>query len=260
MSIGKLRNIAVSIVCCIATAVAAVSAEEGYPLREKFPAVKYLTTEALHAAYQDTIIVDVRSKIEFDVIHIAKAVHAPISTAMFVKDLEKVRAKDGAAKIAFYCNGHACAKSYEAAEQAAAAGFKNVYAYDAGIYDWVKAHPDKGALMGKIPAQPDKLISHASLAKRKIGYEEFRKKAGGANVIVIDIREPFQRQKVPQLPVLRNIPSDRLVELLKKGEFKGKELLILDEVGKQVQWIQYYLEMHGYADYVFLDKGVEGIQ
>mgnify|MGYP003502318962 FL=1 len=41
-----------------------------------------------------------------------------------------------------------------------------------------------------------------------------------------------------------------------KGEFKGNQLLIMDAVGKQVEWIQYYLEAGGYTNYYFLDKGV----
>lgn len=250
--------VTVAVALVLAFAAMAAQAQEGFPLRAKFPKVKYMTTEELAANYASTIVVDVRSKIEFEVIHIAKAVHIPVSTAMFTKDLVKARAMGDATPIAFYCNGHTCAKSYEAAEQAAEAGFKNVFAYDAGIYDWVKAHPDKGALMGATPVPLDKLISKDALAQRMISYDEFQKRAGKANVVVVDIREPFQRQEVPKLSNLRNIPSDRFADLLKKGEFKSKELLILDAVGKQVQWIQYYLEQNGYADYAFLKKGVEG--
>ncbi len=234
------------------------AADDGFPLREKFPKVKPMTTEVLYRDYQKVIIVDVRSKIEFDVIHINKAVHLPVTTAMFVKDLAKVRDKNGSAAIAFYCNGHTCAKSYEAADQALAAGFNNVYAYDSGIYDWVKAHPDRGTLMGQTPAPVQKLISHEMRASKTIKYDEFKKKAQNPAAIVVDIREPFQRETIPPLPALRNIPSDRFAELLKTGEFKGKELMILDAVGKQVEWIQYYLEMYGYTNYFFLDKGVAG--
>ena len=110
--------------------------------------------------------------------------------------------------------------------------------------------------MGKTPAPPAKLISREMLAKRKISFAEFKKKAEGPDAIVVDIREPFQRKEIPQLPQLRNIPSDRLVELISKGEFKGKQLLITDAVGKQVEWIQYSLEQHEYTNYYFLEKGV----
>ncbi len=255
-----LRVIFGAAVLVLTVIAVAMAAEEGFPLREKHPNVKCLTTEALSREYQTEIIVDVRSKIEYDVIHINKAVHLPVTTALFTKELATVRDKEGSTPIAFYCNGHTCEKSYEAADQAMQAGFKNVYAYDAGIYDWVKAHPDKGTLMGKTPVPLDKLISHDMLAKRKIGYDEFKKRAQKPGVVLVDIREPFQRQVIPDLSGLRNIPSDRFAELLKGGEFKDKELLILDAVGKQVEWVQYYLEMYGYSNYSFLDKGVTSIK
>lgn len=231
-------------------------AEEGYPLREKFPQVKYISTEDLLKDYQKIIIVDVRSKTEFDVVHINKALHAPITTALFAKDLEKIREKTGATPIAFYCNGHMCAKSYEAVEEATKAGFQNVFAYDSGIHDWVKANPDKTTLMGKTPAPLEKMISKEMLAKRKISFADFKKKAESPDAMVIDAREPFQRKEIPELPMLRNVPTDRLVELIKSGQFKGNQLLIMDAVGKQVEWIQYYLEAGGYTNYYFLDKGV----
>jgi len=253
-----LQKIVLGVTCFVLSVALTSAAEEGFPLRAKFPRVKYMSTETLNRDYQNTIIVDVRSKFEYDVIHINKAVFVPVTTAMFIKDLAKVRDKDGKTPIAFYCNGHTCAKSYEAADQAMEAGFQNVYAYDSGIYDWVKAHPDRGTLMGKTPVPLDKLISHDMLAKRKISYDEFKKKTQAPGTMVIDIREPFQRETVPQLPMLRNIPSDRFAELIKKGEFKDKELLIMDAVGKQVEWVQYYLDMYGYKNYYFLDKGVAG--
>ncbi|OGW39812.1 MAG: hypothetical protein A2010_07800 [Nitrospirae bacterium GWD2_57_9] len=245
------------IIAVLISVVAVAGAEEGYPLREKFPQVKYMTTEALNKDYQKVIVVDVRSKIEFDVIHVNKAVHEPITTALFTKNLEKIREKSGALPIAFYCNGHSCAKSYEATEMAMKAGFQNVYAYDAGIHDWAKAHPEKTTLMGKSPAPVDKLISKEMFEKRTVSFADFKKKAASPDAMVIDAREPFQRKQIPQLPgTLRNVPSDRLVELIQKGEFKGNQLLILDAVGKQVEWIQYYLEAGGYTNYYFLKKGV----
>jgi rhodanese-related sulfurtransferase len=256
MKRGMVQKIFFGAAVLFLAGVLPVTAEEGFPIRAKFPKVEYVTTESLYRDYQKTIIVDVRSKIEYDVIHITKAVHLPVANAMFVKELEKVRSKEGSNPMAFYCNGHTCEKSYEAVNLAMQAGFRNVFVYDAGIYDWVKAHPDKGTLIGKSPVPLDKLISQDMLTKRKINYDAFSKRAQNSAAMVVDIREPFQRHMIPQLNNIRNIPSDRFTELLKKGEFKDKELLIMDAVGKQVQWIQYYLEMNGYTNYYFLNKGV----
>lgn len=235
---------------------ASESAEEGFPLREKFNKVKYIDIEALNREYEKTIIVDVRSKIEFDVIHINKAFHIPVGTNLFIKNLEKVREKSGSIPIVFYCNGRTCAKSYEAAEYAMEAGFLNVYTYDGGVSEWTNAHPAKATLMGKTPAPLEKLITHEMLAKRKISFLEFKKKAENPHAIVVDVREPFQRKNIPQIPQLRNIPSDRLVEMIAEGELKGNQLLILDAVGKQIEWIQYYLAQHQYTNYYFLENGV----
>jgi rhodanese-related sulfurtransferase len=243
-----------------------VAAAEDFPLRAKYPQTKPISTEELVRSYERAIVVDVRSDIEYDVAHINRALHIPIALSNFVKELEKVRSKGGAEPMAFYCNGYHCAKSYQAAVAAMDAGFGNVFVYDAGIYDWINAHPEKATLMGKTPAAKEKLISEEAFNRRKIGYEEFARKAGAPNTAVIDIREPFQRAKDPQLPQnrhltlpnLRNIPSDRLVPLLKAKEFKGQQLLITDAVGKQVQWLQYYLEEEGYTNYCFLNNGVLG--
>lgn len=243
------------LVVCLSLAVAAV-AEEGYPLRAKFPKVKYMTTETLNKEYNSTIIVDVRSDLEFTVIRINRAMHIPVALATFGRELEKIRSRDSDKPIVFYCNGHTCAKAYEAAEQAMQLGFKNVFAYDAGIHDWVKAHSEKTTLMGVSPAPKNRLISKEALVAKKVGFADFKKKAEKSDAVVIDIREPFQRKDIPQVPKLRNIPSDRLLKLLESGEFKKNDLLILDAVGKQVEWLQYYLEKYGYKDYWFLKDGV----
>lgn len=240
----------------------ALSAE--FPLREKYPEVKPISIEQLNLNYDETIIIDVRSKEEFDVIHIKKAEHIPVTRTSFLTDLEKVRGKNDAASIAFYCNGHTCAKSYKAAEQAGGAGFQNIYCFDAGIFEWATAHPEKSTLLGNSPADPGKLISKDALNARMLGWADFSAQADAAKTVVIDIRDPFQRTKDSTLPQnknvklkkVRNIPLDRLAKLLANGEFKDEQLLIFDAVGKQVRWLQYYLEDEGYTNYAFLDKGV----
>ena len=237
-----------------------------FPLREKYPDVKPITLEDLNANYDSTIIVDVRSKDEFDVIHVKKAEHVQVTKASFLADLEKVRGKNDSTNIAFYCNGHTCAKSYKAADKANGAGFKNIYCFDAGIFEWASTYPEQSALLGNSPVDPAKLIGKADLNAKKIDWAEFAAKAAEKNALVVDIRDPFQRAKDSSLDQnknvnlkgIRNIPLDRLTKLLAKGEFKNKQLLIFDAVGKQVRWLQYYLEEGGYTDYAFLAKGVLG--
>lgn len=252
------KNLFLTFAGILVLAVPLQAADEGYPLRKKFPGLQYITTSDLNNQYDKASIIDVRSKLEFDVVHINKAAHLPMAVATFAKDLEKVRQKTATSPLVFYCNGHTCEKSYDAAAEANKAGFKSVLVYDAGILDWTKAYPDKTTLMGKSPAAKDKLITKSAFAKKSISYEEFKKKAASPNAVVVDIREPIQRKEIPQIQGLRNIPSDRMVELIKKGDFNDKQLLILDAVGKQVEWLQYFLEAQGYRNYAFLEKGLLG--
>ncbi len=256
----RLITISIAFLFTLSGLATIVAADDDFPLREKYPKVKVIATEDLAAKYDDTIIVDVRSTMEFDVAHVTKATHVSISKVTFVSDLEKVRTKNGTTPIAFYCNGHTCSKSYKATKKAREAGFANIYAYDAGIFDWIMAQPEKATLMGKTPAAKENIISKSDLKKKMIPYAEFEAKAGEGNSMVIDVRDPFQREMIPNLPLLRNIPLDRMTQLLSKKEFSNKQLLILDAVGKQVRWLQYYLEDNGYSSYYFLEGGVRSIK
>ena len=99
-----------------------------------------------------------------------------------------------------------------------------------------------------------------------IPFARFKKSALEKNSLIIDTRDPFQRAQAADLPQnkmvnlngVRNIPMDRMLALLKKDEFKDKNLLIFDAVGKQVRWLQYHLEANGYKNYSFMEKGVLG--
>jgi rhodanese-related sulfurtransferase len=244
------------------------AAAEEYPLRAKFPTVKPIGSETLAAAYERAVIVDVRSRMEYDVVHINKAVHLPVDIPTFLADLRKLRAPQGSEPIAFYCNGTTCAKSYEAAEKAESGGFGNVFVYDAGILAWIKSYPERGTLLGRTPAPLNRLIAEDAFKKRLIDFPAFRKRAETANALVIDIRDKEQIQAnaelgqnavlfIPGASVM-NIPADKFKSFVTAGGFKGKTLLIADAVAKEVRWAQYILEDNGYSDYFFLAKGVNG--
>ena len=251
-----MKKLAGLLVCLLLFST--VSAEEGFPLREKYKGVPYIEIGDLQKEYSDVIIVDVRSKFEFDIVRINKAVNSLVSKATFLKEVEKIRAKDGVQKLIFYCNGHTCKKSYQATEKALKAGFKNVFAYDAGIFDWIKAYGDKGTLLGQTPVDASKILSKDALAAKSLDWGKFKATSGDSGAMVIDVRDPIQRKKKLGLKGTKNIPLDRMKNLLKARKFQDKKLLIFDAVGKQVKWLHYYLEENGYKNYFFLTKGVDG--
>jgi rhodanese-related sulfurtransferase len=237
-----------------------------FPLRAEYPNVEPISITELSNQYAEVEIVDVRSDMEFNVIHIANAKHIQVTKGTFLENLEKLRSKNGDKPIVFYCNGHTCAKSYKAASEAQKAGFSNVYCFDAGVFEWVDKYPERGTLLGQTPADKSKLISKADLNAKMISFADFKRKSLQPDTIVIDTRDPYQRVKNADLPQnkmvnlsgIRNIPMDRMLVLLNKKEFLDKKLLIFDAVGKQVRWLQYHLEANGYENYSFLKSGALG--
>lgn len=230
---------------------------EGYPHRSEFADVEVFSTEQLRQRYDEVHIVDVRSKFEFDVVHIAKAENIPVADEKFLQRLEQVRAKVAPTPLVFYCNGHACSKSYEAAHTARRGGFNNVYAYDSGIFDWMREQQQHTALLGIAPAPLNKMVSEDYFQARMVSWDTVQKKAKEKNTIVLDVRDALQRHGAVATPHLQ-VPLDDFVARLDGSEFRGKQLLIVDAVGKQVRWLQYVLEHKGYKNYFFLRDGWEG--
>src|SRR3989339_1429031 len=231
-----------------------------FPLRAKFPKVPFISTEDLNKEYATINIVDVRSKFEYDVIHIKKAVHIPLPKESAEAEFAlKIAGLKG--KVAFYCNGHTCAKSYEAVVIVQKKGNKDTYVYDDGIFEWTKKYPKEAVLLGQSPVDPSKLISSESFKSKFLSKEKFAVDSVKEKAFLIDARDEVQRKKTPDFAKSAALfPMDELVKVLDKPHFKGrakgKTLYIFDAVGKQVQWLQYHLEKNGYKDYFFLEEGV----
>lgn len=231
-----------------------------FPFRSKYPDVATVETADLHSQYASgsVVIVDVRSKIEYEVIHPKGAVHLPVSKVSFAQDVGAIQAANAGKSVAFYCNGVTCLKSYEAAKKAGAAGLANCFAYDAGIPDWANNYPKETLLLGEEVVNPQQqLISKADFKKKALDFETFKAKAAAGNAIVIDARDHIQSSgKLPGLSRVVKMPFDALIPtFIKKKRNQDKTLLIFDQVGKQVRWLEYYLVKYGYSDYFFLAGG-----
>lgn len=244
--------------CAAATCVAAEGLS--FPLRGIYPEVPVIsTTELLHEVDR-AIVVDIRSRMEYDVAHVNGAVLLPLGQDGFAEQLGNLRPKDGLAPLVFYCNGHTCEKSYQATELAMSLGYVNVFAYDGGIFDWITSAPDRATLMGATPADAERVISNAEFNSHTVDYARFAELAASPNALVVDIRDPFQRETVPRLDDIRNIALDPLLQLITSQLWQEKKLLFFDAVGRQVRWLQYYLESFGYFDYAFLKGGVLALE
>jgi len=232
-----------------------------YPLRAEYPKVKPIELPELVQKYKEAVIVDVRSALEYNVIHIEKAEHIPLGT-MTEEDLLALRDKTASEPLVFYCNGITCRKSYKAAIKAMEWGFRNVYCFDAGIFAWAVNVPEKTVFLGKKFTAEElkkRFISKEKFKAHCLSPAEFIAKAKSKKFKVIDGRDYYMRNEFPiHLPNLENIPFDRMEKLIrnKSRKLTRKPLLIFDNVGKQVRWLQYLLEEYGFKDYYFLEGGV----
>lgn len=253
-----MRHIIFVFIASVLFPVLALAQAEGYPGREIYPTVKVYETEQLKNNFDQVVIVDVRSKYEFDTLHINSAINIPLNDRGFSKRVEALQA--GPKPIVFYCNGHSCYKSYKACVAALDAGINNIFAYDSGVFDWARAYPDKATLLGKTPIDTARLISGAKLKENLLDPKQFSSRIND-NAVILDIRDPKQRGLVELYPYRQeNIAMDdtqKLNSFLKKIKSSGKTLLVYDEAGKQVRWFQYYLVENGIKNYYFMNGGVK---
>lgn len=241
----------------------ATFASSDFPGRAKYKKIPYIELEALYKTLKDVVVVDARSTLEFDTLRIKTAVNIPVASKNFESEVAKLRS--GTNKpIVFYCNGHTCMKSYIATKKALAANIDNVHAFDAGIFDWTKAHPDEAILLGNSPVNLAHLIPKSTFKKRLISPNDFsdRVTANRKKYMAIDVRDKFQRAGVGFYPGIERWASldqqQKLHKYIQKAIKQKRTLLIYDEVGKQVRWLQYALEKAGAKDYYFMNKGAKG--
>jgi rhodanese-related sulfurtransferase len=235
-----------------------LSANELFPHRSLYPKVEPIELEALYNKRGDVLIFDVRSSYEYDTLHIKEAQHLALNDHDFLSTLQQLRKKDNRPFV-FYCNGHTCKKSYKATQKAQQGGIDNVFAYDAGIFEWTKAHPDEAVLLGKNPVDPARLISKEKLNAHMLEPNEFGRRVG-KGAITLDIRENMQKDGLSLFPTRqRSVPLDnkKLKTYIDQAKSSGKTLLFYDAVGKQVRWLQYYLEDEGVTDYYFMKGGAK---
>ncbi len=170
------------------------------------------------------------------------------------------------------------------------ANVNNTYSFDLGIPGWAEQYPEDTILLGKpLPESSVKFIPKSEFKKKTLSWEDFQKKAHKPGIAVIDTRDSiqkgflskaamdglsddaknqlaeFQKENSEMLNALgrrkvRNASFDMLQNiLLKNKRYQSQTLLIFDQVGKQVRWLMYNLELAGIKNYFFLSKGANGV-
>ena len=244
-----------------AVSEAVVNENNDFPGREKYAHVPYISIDELYNEYDDIVIVDARSPYEFETLRILSAVNIPLSlnNSDYTGKLQDLREKNPGKKIVFYCNGHTCMKSYKAVHRAKViAKLDNVMAFDAGIFDWANAYPDKAILLDKTPVDLADLISKEKYKKHVLPAVDFINNSA-KNTIILDVRSRHQREGLSlfsgyemTVPMGDKRKLNKYIQLAKN---ENKKLFIYDAVGKQVRWLQYYLEQQNAGEYYFMEGG-----
>lgn len=242
---------------------ASTFAGEDFPGRTKYKTIPYIELADLYKKLNDVVVVDARSALEFKTLRVKTAINIPVASESFETEVAKLRASTDK-PIVFYCNGHTCMKSYIAAKKSIAANINDVFAFDAGIFDWTKAYPKEATLLGNSPVNLANLIPKSSFKKRLISPDDFSDLAttDRQKYMTIDVRDKFQRAGIGFYPGIERWASldqqKKLDAYIKKALKQDRTLLIYDEVGKQIRWLQYALEKAGVKKYYFMHKGAKG--
>jgi predicted sulfurtransferase len=239
----------------------AIDSTKEFPGRDLYPEVPFIELEDLYQKLKrnEVTVVDVRSQYEYDTLRIAGAINIPLASNTFAADMRKLRMADNK-PIVVYCNGKTCMKSYKAVHKCDVEKIDNVVAYDAGIMDFAKSFPKDALLLGKTLNDPKKLISKDDFKKHLLTPEKFGERLADTSDIVLDVRDRFQREGI-SIFVGREFrvsidDTKRLDRYIDKALKENKALLIYDAAGKQVQWLQYYLEDKGLKSYYFMAGGI----
>lgn len=257
-----IRGILVSLILYVVTFTPGMAANDEFPGRAKYKDVAVMTKSQLADKFNDVIIVDARSKLEFETLRIKGAINIPVASKTFKEQVIALRKQSGK-PIVFYCNGRTCYKSYRAARYARFAKVKNVFAYDAGMFEWAKAYPAHAMLLGTSPIKSNDIITKNEFSKRLLNPSVFSDKAFvlGKQSVILDVRDKYQRGAAGFFPgkeiwVSMDNRSDLEKHIL-KAKAENKTLFIYDEVGKQVRWLHYALKKHNVKEFYFMEKGAK---
>jgi len=257
------RFILLSLISLLFAPVIHANSEE-FPGRKEFPDVQIYSKTQLNNEFDDVLIIDARSNYEYETIHINDSINIPVASKDFGERIRDVRNRSEK-PIVFYCNGRTCYKSYKAVKAAMANHVNDVYAYDAGMFEWAKTYPQHTTLLGQSPINPKDLLSKKTLKSHMIKPKKFSQMAYemGDKARILDIRDVTQRSNgIGYFIGLEYWISlnrkNKVKKFISKAKQDNKTLLIYDAVGKQVRWLQYTLEQQGVKKYFFMEKGANG--
>ncbi|MFN2380976.1 MAG: rhodanese-like domain-containing protein [Guyparkeria sp.] len=260
--VGPFKGLPGALMLGVALLFTGIAAAEGFPLRDKYASVGVASveTEELATSLDTMTVVDARSPYEYETLHIRDAVSIPLASRGFDESVRGL-AEESGQPLVFYCNGVTCAVSYKAALRAKEAGVEDARVYDAGVFAWAHAHPRHTVLLGDPLQSADRLIANEAFQDHVLEEDAFYARIqSSTDPVIIDIRSRDQRQGVSLFQTQdRHVPltndNRELGGLVEAAMREERPMFFVDATGKQVRWLQYYLEEKGLSEYWFLEGG-----
>jgi len=255
---GKLVSIIV-LVFFSGTPLFASSAK--FDGKNQFSNIAVISAADLHARLSNILLVDVRSPYEFKLMHIKGAFNQPATDFNFIKKVKTLHEQYNNRQIVFYCNGGQCIKSFQAARRFMNRYPQTISVYDDGLKNWVAAYPHQSVMEGQSPVVSAQLLNENLLKKHLLSTTAFSQKVAERQAILLDIRDRTQREMLSLFigyEFHTSLDDAKLFnKYIARAIAENKTLLVYDAVGKQVEWLMYYLEAKGIKSYFFLKGGAE---
>lgn len=231
-------------------AVPQTEPEASFPLRAQFDTVPRYSANDLEKTYRHAMVVDVRSKAEYDTLRLTSATHVPLDSEDFMARILALRAKDPTAPLVFYCANAWCPDSYLAVLKAQNGGVKNVFAYDGGVLEWIREHRQLASLLGIAPAPLDRLISRAYYYSRQLDEPSFARERQKPNTVIVDF-DPKDGNTASASPSVEHLSPNEFAKRLDDSIWRSKTLILVDRRGDRAPLLHYLLEYKGYSHYFF---------
>lgn len=224
-----------------------------YPHRKHYKNLQYLNLADFTRVYDHAIIIDSRDKFEHNAISILYSINIP-REHMTEELLLKIRKKVDTQPIVFYCNGVMCLESYKATEMARKWGFKNIYCYDGGVFEFAKLNPQRIKVFGSKTNDnlKDMMLNDAGFSDKVISMLSLKEKIN-SEYKIYDIRHSDVQKSNPLKNVITS-SFDKVIKDISDLNF-SKKAIFIDDNGRRSKWLYFYLLKARYKHFYFLKSG-----
>lgn len=221
--------------------------------RDFYPDLSFIEAATLYDTFYNYIVVDVRSRYEYDLMHIQDAISIPASDSDFSQRIGSL-ARTSKYPIVLYANDRSDKKAHYAARELLKTGLKTIHVLDAGMSFWDKTYPQTISYSRSM--QPR--ILDTEIAQHTLHITSFNQQYSRLEGQLVDISD-YSQSSFPGKNTLKlSLDDNRKFKRIIANAVKNEQALFFaDDTGLQYQWLIYSLKAAGLQQYYFLEGGVQ---